>query len=111
MHAGLRNDSRIKLAYITGALWAKRGKRGILREARDEERTQKIKRLLPVHCSGSSAHLRPQVLTEGGDVNTTRNQNTIHYSKIVALLATWDTDNSIKHTEEMTSRAKSPSII
>ena len=39
-------------ACITGALWAKLGKRGILREAWDEGR-RKIKRLLPVHCSGS----------------------------------------------------------
>ena len=58
----------------------------ILREERDEER-RKIKRLLPVHCSGSSAHLRPQVLTDGGDVKRT-NQNTIHYSKIVTFQAT-----------------------
>ena len=27
-----------------------------------------MKRLLPVHFSGSFAHLRPQVLTNGGDV-------------------------------------------
>ena len=27
-----------------------------------------MKRLLPVHFSGSSSHLRPQVLTNGGDV-------------------------------------------
>ena len=41
--------------------------RGILRKARDEGR-RKIKYLLPVYCSGSSAHLRPQVLADGGDV-------------------------------------------
>ena len=40
------------LACKTGALWAKLGKRGILGEAWDEGR-RKIKRLLPVHCSGS----------------------------------------------------------
>ena len=57
-----------------------------LREKRDEGR-RKIKRLLPVHCSGSSAHPRPQVLTDSGDVKRT-NQNTIHYSKIVTFLAT-----------------------
>ena len=39
------------LACITGALWAKLGERRILREAWDEGR-RKIKRLLPVHCSG-----------------------------------------------------------
>ena len=50
-----------------GALWAKRGERSIIArsakwrcEAKNEGR-RKIKRLLPVHCSGSSAHLRPQV--------------------------------------------------
>ena len=51
-----------------GALWAKRGERNILHEARNEceaknEGRRKIKRLLPVHCSGSSAHLRPQVVS------------------------------------------------
>ena len=51
-----------------GALWAKRGERSILHEARNEceaknEGRRKIKRLLPVHCSGSSAHLRPQVVS------------------------------------------------
>ena len=51
-----------------------------------EEGRIKIKRLLPVHCSDSSAHLRPQVLTDGGDVKRT-NQNTIHYSK--KLSAFW----------------------
>ena len=40
------------LACKTGALWAKLGERRILGEARDEGR-RKIKRLLPVHCSGS----------------------------------------------------------
>ena len=39
------------LACKTGALWAKLGERRILGEARDEGR-RKIKRLLPVHCSG-----------------------------------------------------------
>ena len=39
----------IKLACITGAFY----ENGILREARDQGR-RKIKRLLPVHCSGSS---------------------------------------------------------
>ena len=39
------------LVCITGALWTKLGERGILREAWDEGR-RKIKRLLPVHCSG-----------------------------------------------------------
>ena len=37
---------------ITSALRAKRGKRDILPEARDEG-IRKIKCLLPVHCSGS----------------------------------------------------------
>ena len=59
----------------------------------------KIKRLLPVHCSGASAHLRSQVLTDGGDVKRT-NQNTIHYSKIVTFLATRNTDNSKKKTHD-----------
>ena len=49
------------VACITGALWAKRGKRGILSEARNKREAQdegrrKIKRLLPVHCSGCFAH-------------------------------------------------------
>ena len=39
-----------------------------------------MKRLLPVHFSGSSTHLRPQVLTNGGDVKRT-NENKIYYSK------------------------------
>ena len=43
-----------QIAFITGAfLWAKRGEHCILREAWDEGR-RKIKRLLPLHCSGSS---------------------------------------------------------
>ena len=46
-----------QIACITGTLWAKRGERGILREARNEyeawdEGRRKVKRLLPVHCSG-----------------------------------------------------------
>ena len=41
------------IACITGALWAKRGKHSILCEAWEEGR-RKTKRLLPVHCSGSS---------------------------------------------------------
>ena len=49
-----------------------------------------------VHCSGSSAHLRSQVLTDGRDVKRI-NQDTIHYSKVVTFLATRNTDNSIKH--------------
>ena len=52
-----------------------------------------MKRLLPVHFSRSSAHLRPQVLTNGGDVKKT-NENTIYYSKIVTFLATRNTDSS-----------------
>ena len=41
--------------------------RRILHEARNgceakNEGRRKIKRLLPVHCSGSSAHFRPQVV-------------------------------------------------
>ena len=64
------------LACTTGALWPKRGNRGIMRKARDEGR-RKIKSLLPVYFSGSSAHLRPQVLADGGDVKRT-NQNKIH---------------------------------
>ena len=48
---------------------------------------------LPVHFSRSSAHLRPQVLTNGGDVKKT-NENTIYYSKIVTFLATRNTNSS-----------------
>ena len=29
-----------------------------------------MKRLLPIHCSGSSAHRRPQVLADGGPIKT-----------------------------------------
>ena len=63
-------------------------------EAWDEGR-RKIKPLLLVHCSGSSAQLRPQVLTDGSDVKRT-NQNTIHCSKIVTFLAARNTNNSKK---------------
>ena len=93
--------SREHVACITGALLAKRGDLVILNKAlkvsdvRDKGR-RKIKRLLPVHCSGPSAHLRPQVLTDRGDVKRT-NQNTIHYSKIVTFQATRNTDSSINH--------------
>ena len=52
VYSGYTNDRAI-VACKTGALWAKRGERGILREARDEGRRKK-KGLLPVHCSGSS---------------------------------------------------------
>ena len=37
---------------------------------------KQIKHLLPVHCSGSSAHLRPQ-LTDGSDVKRTKQANVI----------------------------------
>ena len=54
VYSGYTNDRAI-VACKTGALWAKRGERGILREARDEGRGgEKKKGLLPVHCSGSS---------------------------------------------------------
>ena len=69
-------------------------------EARDEGR-RKIKRLLPVHCCGSSAILHPQVLTDGGDIKGT-NQNTIHYSKIVAFLTT----GSLRSMAVLVGRAK-----
>ena len=63
----------LRLACITGALSAKRGERSILCEARDEgevrdEGRRKIKRLLPVHCSGSSH---------------------IHYLNVVFQLVNW----------------------
>ena len=58
------------LACMTGAYWAKWGKRDISRGARDEGK-RKIKPLSAVHCSCCSAHFR-------GDVKRT-NQNTIHY--------------------------------
>ena len=44
----------LKLACITGVLWAKRGERGILHEAPNECEARDVKGLLPVHCSGSS---------------------------------------------------------
>ena len=50
------------LACKTGALWAKLGECRILGEAWDEGR-RKIKRLLPVHCSGS--HYAGYVYTKG----------------------------------------------
>ena len=52
--------------------------------------------LAPVHSSGSSSHLRLQMLTDGGDVKRT-NENTIHCSKIVIFLATRNVDSSINH--------------
>ena len=57
---------------------------------------RKIKHLLPVHCSGSSAHPLPQVLTDGDDVKRI-NQKTVHCSKLVSFMATRKNDNSIKH--------------
>ena len=57
-----------------------------------------MKRLLPVHFSGSSAHLRPQVLTNGGDVKRT-NEDKIYYSKIFTFKATRNNDSSIKPQE------------
>ena len=54
------------------------------------EKRRKIKRLLPVNCSGSSAHPRPQILPDGGHVKRT-NQNSIHYiicAKVVTFPAT-----------------------
>ena len=45
-----------------------------------------------------SAHLRPQVLNNGGDVKRT-NENKIYYSKIFTFLATTNTDSSIKPQE------------
>ena len=72
----------LSIACMTGALWAKRGERDISREARDEGK-RKIKRLFAVHCSCSSAHLRPQILTTRGDVKRT-NQN--YRTKIVTFL-------------------------
>ena len=64
-----------------------------------------MKRLLPVHFSRSSAHLRPQVLTNGGDVKKT-NENTIYYSKIVTFLATKKHRQQHKTTGITTTRAK-----
>ena len=102
-----------QIACITGTLWAKRGERFILREARNEceaayEGRRNIKclflyqsivlALLPTYPS--------RVLIDGGDVKRT-DQNTIHYSKIVTFLATRNTDNSMRHIE-ITARAKSP---
>ena len=57
-----------------------------------------MKRLLPVHFSGSFAHLRPQVLTNGGDVKRT-NEDKIYYSKIFTFKATRNNDSSIKPQE------------
>ena len=74
------------------------------RSAQKEGR-RKIKRLLQVHFSGSSAHLRPQVLTNGDDVKRT-NENTIYYSKIVTFLATEKHRQQHKTTGITTTTAK-----
>ena len=63
-----------------------------------ELREEKNKAPVTSPSFGSSAHLRPQVLTDGGDVKRT-NQNTIHCSKIVNFLAARNTDNNMKHTK------------
>ena len=57
--------------FISQARWTRHFQKNVrnVREARDEGR-RKIKRLLPVHCCGSSALLRPQVLTDDGDVKS-----------------------------------------
>ena len=47
----------------------------------------------------SSAHLRVQVLNNGGDVKRT-NENKIYYSKIFTFLATRNTGSSIKPQEK-----------
>ena len=65
-----------------------------------------MKRLLPIHFSGSSTHLRPQVLTNVDDVKRT-NENTIYYaSKIVTFLATKKHRQQHKTTGITTTRAK-----
>ena len=64
-----------------------------------------MKRLLPIHFSGSSTHLRQQVLTNADDVKRT-NENTIYYSKIVTFLATKKHRQQRKTTAMTTTRAK-----
>ena len=94
----------VDVAGITGALRAKRGERGILRETRKEceardEGRRKIKHLLPDAKSIALA-LPPT-------------QNTIHYSKIITFLATRHKtlgNNKGKITFNF-ARAKSPSIM
>ena len=93
--------------FISQARWTRQFQNNVrnVREARDEG-SRKIKHLLPVHCCGSSALLHLQVLTDGGNIKSTH-QNTIHYSKIVAFLATRNTDSSINYKpQEITARAK-----
>ena len=53
----------LSIACMTGALWAKLGKRDILREARDEGK-RKIKRLFAVYCSCSLRSRRYCVVVE-----------------------------------------------
>ena len=70
---------------------AKRG-----RSARRREEKNKASVTSPFFSS--SAHLRPQVPNNGGDVKRT-NENKIYYSKIFTFLATTNTDSSIKPQE------------
>ena len=70
---------------------AKRG-----RSARRREEKNKASVTSPFFSS--SAHLRPQVLNNGGDAKRTI-ENRIYYSKVFTFLATTNTDSSIKPQE------------
>ena len=87
------------IACIIGVLWANRGKCSILCKAQNERKVQDEENIVvPVIsiCSGSFTHLCPQILTDAGDVKRT-SENTFHYSKIVTILATRNTDSGINH--------------
>ena len=71
---------------------AKRG-----RSARRREEKNKAPVTSPF--LSSSAHLRVQVLNNGGDVKRT-NENKIYYSKIFTFLSTRNTGSSIKPQEK-----------
>ena len=74
---------------------------------------KKIKRLLPVHCSGSFSPLRPQVFTDGGDVERT-NQNISHLLLKNCHLSGYQKHRQQHKTREITAtatEARSPSII
>ena len=66
------------------------------RSARRREEKNKAPVTSPFFSS--SAHLRPQVLTNGVDVKRT-NKNKIYYTKIFTFLSTRNTDSSIKPQE------------
>ena len=85
---------RYLACIITQALYEPSEANAAFCSRREKRGEEKIKRLQPVHCSDSSAHLRPQILTDGYDVKRT-NENTIQYSKIVTFLGTKNADSSI----------------